>query len=197
MSSIAEPCMAASLGAPSLLSFACPSILLLILRVRFSRLSRVRRELGHQGPPAPWNDADKIAFAYTDAHPAEYDDVNIHYLEYRAASDGQEAGLYGADGRRIGEAESDRFLDPQVLSGLRDSDTDLAVQEVGRGDADRVDTRVGDHVLPSCAPVREAVERGRGCGTLGPLSGRTQKARSGAAQGARAQERDASESAFI
>lgn len=32
-----------------------------ITRVRFSRLSKVRRMLGHDGPPAPWSDADKIA----------------------------------------------------------------------------------------------------------------------------------------
>ncbi|KAJ7052635.1 hypothetical protein C8F01DRAFT_1170676 [Mycena amicta] len=32
-----------------------------VTRVRFSRLSRVRRELGYQGPPAPWSDAEKIA----------------------------------------------------------------------------------------------------------------------------------------
>ncbi|KAJ7903605.1 hypothetical protein B0H14DRAFT_2665577 [Mycena olivaceomarginata] len=32
-----------------------------VTRVRFSRLSRVRRELGYQGPQAPWGDADKIA----------------------------------------------------------------------------------------------------------------------------------------
>ncbi|KAJ7034999.1 hypothetical protein C8F04DRAFT_1221274 [Mycena alexandri] len=32
-----------------------------VTRVRFSRLSRVRRELGYQGPPAPWGDAEKIA----------------------------------------------------------------------------------------------------------------------------------------
>ncbi|KAG6837374.1 hypothetical protein H0H93_010532 [Arthromyces matolae] len=32
-----------------------------VTRVRFSRLSRVRRLLGYEGPPAPWQDADKIA----------------------------------------------------------------------------------------------------------------------------------------
>ncbi|KAJ7127041.1 hypothetical protein C8R44DRAFT_780252 [Mycena epipterygia] len=32
-----------------------------VTRVRFSRLSRVRRELGYQGPPTSWSDADKIA----------------------------------------------------------------------------------------------------------------------------------------
>ncbi|KAF7312311.1 hypothetical protein MIND_00244100 [Mycena indigotica] len=32
-----------------------------VTRVRFSRLSRVRRELGYQGSPTSWNDADKIA----------------------------------------------------------------------------------------------------------------------------------------
>lgn len=30
-------------------------------RVRFSRLSKVRRQLGYEGPPAPWSEADKIA----------------------------------------------------------------------------------------------------------------------------------------
>ncbi|KAJ6531739.1 hypothetical protein B0H19DRAFT_1214104 [Mycena capillaripes] len=32
-----------------------------VTRVRFSRLSRVRRELGYKGPPAAWDNADKIA----------------------------------------------------------------------------------------------------------------------------------------
>ncbi|KAG6844124.1 hypothetical protein H0H87_009611 [Tephrocybe sp. NHM501043] len=32
-----------------------------VTRVRFSRLSRVRRLLGHDGPAHPWQDADKIA----------------------------------------------------------------------------------------------------------------------------------------
>ncbi|KAF8992845.1 hypothetical protein BDQ17DRAFT_1392769 [Cyathus striatus] len=32
-----------------------------VTRVRFSRLSRVRRQLGYVGPPAPWTDADKVA----------------------------------------------------------------------------------------------------------------------------------------
>ncbi|KAJ7227138.1 hypothetical protein GGX14DRAFT_548057 [Mycena pura] len=32
-----------------------------VTRVRFSRLSRVRRELGYQGPLPPWSDAEKIA----------------------------------------------------------------------------------------------------------------------------------------
>ncbi|KAG5647397.1 hypothetical protein DXG03_000467 [Asterophora parasitica] len=32
-----------------------------VTRVRFSRLSRVRRQLGHEGPTAFWSDADKIA----------------------------------------------------------------------------------------------------------------------------------------
>ncbi|KAJ7739776.1 hypothetical protein DFH07DRAFT_839874 [Mycena maculata] len=32
-----------------------------VTRVRFSRLSRVRRELGYQGPPSSWSDADKIS----------------------------------------------------------------------------------------------------------------------------------------
>ncbi|KAF8639423.1 hypothetical protein AX17_001513 [Amanita inopinata Kibby_2008] len=32
-----------------------------ITRVRFSRLSRVRRLLGYEGPPHPWSDTDKIA----------------------------------------------------------------------------------------------------------------------------------------
>ncbi|GLB40206.1 putative PAS domain containing protein [Lyophyllum shimeji] len=32
-----------------------------VTRVRFSRLSRVRRQLGYEGPPAAWSDADKIA----------------------------------------------------------------------------------------------------------------------------------------
>ncbi|KAJ7475802.1 hypothetical protein FB451DRAFT_1244826 [Mycena latifolia] len=32
-----------------------------VTRVRFSRLSRVRRELGYQGPGPSWSDADKIA----------------------------------------------------------------------------------------------------------------------------------------
>ncbi|KAJ7494684.1 hypothetical protein B0H11DRAFT_2002973 [Mycena galericulata] len=32
-----------------------------VTRVRFSRLSRVRRELGYQGPPSSWSDGDKIA----------------------------------------------------------------------------------------------------------------------------------------
>ncbi|KAJ7170624.1 hypothetical protein C8R43DRAFT_980267 [Mycena crocata] len=32
-----------------------------VTRVRFSRLSRVRRELGYKGPPSSWSDADKIA----------------------------------------------------------------------------------------------------------------------------------------
>ncbi|KAJ6513330.1 hypothetical protein C8R45DRAFT_963273 [Mycena sanguinolenta] len=32
-----------------------------VTRVRFSRISRIRRELGHQGPLSPWDDADKVA----------------------------------------------------------------------------------------------------------------------------------------
>ncbi|KAF8071733.1 hypothetical protein FPV67DRAFT_1667202 [Lyophyllum atratum] len=32
-----------------------------VTRARFSRLSRVRRQLGYEGPPAPWSDAEKIA----------------------------------------------------------------------------------------------------------------------------------------
>ncbi|KAG5638895.1 hypothetical protein H0H81_008954 [Sphagnurus paluster] len=32
-----------------------------VTRVRFSRLSRVRRQLGYDGPPPPWLDADKVA----------------------------------------------------------------------------------------------------------------------------------------
>ncbi|KAJ7284933.1 hypothetical protein C8J57DRAFT_704389 [Mycena rebaudengoi] len=32
-----------------------------VTRVRFSRLSRVRRELGYKGPPPAWTDAEKIA----------------------------------------------------------------------------------------------------------------------------------------
>ncbi|RDB25524.1 hypothetical protein Hypma_006509 [Hypsizygus marmoreus] len=32
-----------------------------VTRVRFSRLSKVRRQLGYEGPPAPWSEADKIA----------------------------------------------------------------------------------------------------------------------------------------
>jgi len=45
------------------------------------------------------NGIDRIAFAYTDGHPAELEDVNIHYAEYRT---GPDAGLYTAGGRRIG-----------------------------------------------------------------------------------------------
>jgi hypothetical protein len=37
------------------------SCLSLVLRMRYSRLSRVRRILGHQGPAHFWPDADKIA----------------------------------------------------------------------------------------------------------------------------------------
>ncbi|KAJ6619698.1 hypothetical protein B0H10DRAFT_2024503 [Mycena sp. CBHHK59/15] len=32
-----------------------------VTRVRFSRLSRVRRELGYKGPPSAWSEAEKIA----------------------------------------------------------------------------------------------------------------------------------------
>jgi hypothetical protein len=40
------------------LHHSCPSP---AVRMRYSRLSRVRRLLGHQGPPHFWPDADKIA----------------------------------------------------------------------------------------------------------------------------------------
>ncbi|KAF8149847.1 hypothetical protein B0H34DRAFT_666911 [Crassisporium funariophilum] len=33
-----------------------------VTRVRFSRLSKVRRQLGYEGPPPNWSEADKIAF---------------------------------------------------------------------------------------------------------------------------------------
>ncbi|KAF9565221.1 hypothetical protein CPC08DRAFT_684180 [Agrocybe pediades] len=33
-----------------------------VTRVRFSRLSKVRRQLGYEGPPPDWSEADKISF---------------------------------------------------------------------------------------------------------------------------------------
>ncbi|KAF7330504.1 hypothetical protein MVEN_02489800 [Mycena venus] len=55
MFSRAAPSMAVLLGK----SFFF--VLRALVCVRFSRLSRIRRELGYQGPLAPWGDADKIA----------------------------------------------------------------------------------------------------------------------------------------
>ncbi|CAM5572601.1 hypothetical protein SVIOM74S_01425 [Streptomyces violarus] len=61
--------------------------------------------------------------------------------------------------------QTHRLLDPDVLARLGHGDADLAVQEVRRGDADRLHPGVGDHVAP--------VTRGRGepelpGGLLGP-----------------------------
>jgi PKD repeat protein len=70
------------------------------------------------------NGVDKIAFAYTDAHPAELDDVNIHYAEYRS---GAQAGLYTAGRRRIaglGEpvppTAGDMVYDPPFKTWIHD-----------------------------------------------------------------------------
>jgi PKD repeat protein len=70
------------------------------------------------------NGVDKIAFAYTDAHPAELEDVNIHYAEYRAGAD---AGLYTAGGRRIGAlgdpvppTAGDMVYDPPYKTWIHD-----------------------------------------------------------------------------
>ncbi len=70
------------------------------------------------------NGVDKIAFAYTDAHPAELEDVNIHYAEYRA---GPDAGLYTAGGQRIGAlgdqvppTAGDMVYDPPFKTWIHD-----------------------------------------------------------------------------
>ncbi len=70
------------------------------------------------------NGVDRIAFAYTDAHPAELEDVNIHYAEYRA---GPDAGLYTAAGRRIGAlgdpvppTAGDMVYDPPFKTWIHD-----------------------------------------------------------------------------
>lgn len=52
--------MAPSPGNPAAASFAA-SLLTPFLSVRFSRLSRVRRLLGYDGPLPPWTDADRVA----------------------------------------------------------------------------------------------------------------------------------------
>lgn len=52
------------------------------------------------------------------------------------------------NGPRIGRVESDWLLDPQMLACVSRRDRDLAVQVVRRGDADDVDSRIGDQILP-------------------------------------------------
>jgi len=73
------------------------------------------------------NGTDKIAFAYTDAHPAELDDVDIHYVEYRAAGGESPAGLYTAGGRRVGSlgepiapTDGDTVYDPPHKTWIHD-----------------------------------------------------------------------------
>jgi hypothetical protein len=76
-------------------------------------------------------------------------------------------GLADGVGNRPGVVggEADRLLDPDVLAGLGHGHADLAVEEVRRGDADRLHAGVGDQLPPVAGGRREA-ELGRGL--LGP-----------------------------
>jgi hypothetical protein len=80
------------------------------------------------------NGVDRIAFAYTDGHPAELEDVNIHYAEYRA---GPDAGLYTAGGRRIGAlgqqappTAGDMVYDPPFKTWVHDVTLDAGGRPV-------------------------------------------------------------------
>ncbi len=64
------------------------------------------------------------------------------------------------NGPRVVGGEAHRLLDPDVLAGPRHRDADLAVQEVGRGDAHRGDVRVGRHLAPVPRRPREPELRG-------------------------------------
>jgi hypothetical protein len=72
-------------------------------------------------------------------------------------------GLADGVGNRPGVVggEADRLLDPDVLAGLGHGHADLAVEEVRRGDADRLHAGVGDQLPPVAGGGREA-ELGRG-----------------------------------
>ncbi|MGX1493892.1 hypothetical protein RKD41_006151 [Streptomyces tendae] len=65
-----------------------------------------------------------------------------------------DGAVHAGPGGRVGHGpgvrggQPDRLLDPEVLAGLGHRHTDLPVQEVRRGDADRLDARVGGHLAP-------------------------------------------------
>jgi hypothetical protein len=66
------------------------------------------------------------------------------------------------DGEGVGNVEPHGFFDPQVLPRVDDRGSDLAVQEVGRGDADCPDVRIFDDRAPvsdrgSCAELARRV----------------------------------------
>ena len=66
----------------------------------------------------------------------------------------------------LGGVASGRLLDPQVLAGLGRRDGDVAVDEVGAGDAHQVDVVAGDQLAPVGQLVLEAVRRNRPRGAV-------------------------------
>lgn len=53
-----------------------------------------------------------------------------------------------SDRTYVVSGQSDRLLDPEMLAGLRNGDTDLAMQRVGCRDTDDVDARIVEQLAP-------------------------------------------------